>query len=581
MRFSKFFIHTLKEAPKDATLKSHEYLVRGGFIEQIGSGIYNFLPLGKRVLDKIKTIIKNNMDKAGANEVSLGFVTPANLWQNSGRYERYGKELLRFKDRKENDFVLGPTHEEVITELVKSKIKSYKQLPIHLYQINLKFRDEIRPRFGLMRGREFLMKDGYSFHSSQEDLKREFDLMEQTYSNIFSELGLDFRAVWADSGAIGGSGSKEFMVLANSGEDTICVCDKCSYAANLEAAKRAVKLPNAEAPQADFAKFKTPNITSIELLSEFFKIDSYWTLKAVAKKAIFDGGKTQIAFFFIRGCDTLNLTKALNCCEGANELVDLSKEELESLGLYAGFIGPYGLRNLSNSPYIYFDEELKDAKGLICGANEPDYHFVGVDLGTFSNLEFKDLIEVQEGDLCQECAKSGKEGKLYFTKGIEAGHIFQLGTKYSKALGATFLDELGKAQPFIMGCYGIGVSRLVATIIEQHHDEKGMIWSKNTAPFSIDLIVSNLKDATQMEFATMIYEKLLSLGIECIFDDRDERYGAKMADFELIGFPYALVVGKSLNEGFVELVARKDLQKEKLDISDFETLIQTICARIA
>ncbi|PZT48555.1 proline--tRNA ligase [Helicobacter valdiviensis] len=581
MRFSKFFIHTLKEAPKDATLKSHEYLVRGGFIEQIGSGIYNFLPLGKRVLDKIKTIIKNNMDKAGANEVSLGFVTPASLWQNSGRYERYGKELLRFKDRKENDFVLGPTHEEVITELVKSKIKSYKQLPIHLYQINLKFRDEIRPRFGLMRGREFLMKDGYSFHSSQEDLKREFDLMEQTYSNIFSELGLDFRAVWADSGAIGGSGSKEFMVLANSGEDTICVCDKCSYAANLEAAKRAVKLPNAEAPQADFAKFKTPNITSIELLSEFFKIDSYWTLKAVAKKAIFDGGKTQIAFFFIRGCDTLNLTKALNCCEGANELVDLSKEELESLGLYAGFIGPYGLRNLSNSPYIYFDEELKDAKGLICGANEPDYHFVGVDLGTFSNLEFKDLIEVQEGDLCQECAKSGKEGKLYFTKGIEAGHIFQLGTKYSKALGATFLDELGKAQPFIMGCYGIGVSRLVATIIEQHHDEKGMIWSKNTAPFSIDLIVSNLKDATQMEFATKIYEKLLSLGIECIFDDRDERYGAKMADFELIGFPYALVVGKSLNEGFVELVARKDLQKEKLDISDFETLIQTICARIA
>ena len=489
MRFSKLFLPTFKETPKDVVLKSHEYLVRGGFIQQIGSGIYNFLPLGKRVLDKVRQIVKEEMDNAGANEVALGFVTPSFLWQKSGRFERYGKELLRFKDRKDNDFVLGPTHEEVITELVKANIKSYKQLPIHLYQINLKFRDEIRPRFGLMRAREFIMKDGYSFHSSTEDLKREFDLMEATYSRIFTRLGLDFRAVFADSGAIGGNGSKEFMVLAKSGEDTICVCDSCQYGANLEAATRIKKLPNTEAPVASFAKFHTPKVQTIESLSEFFKVEPFWTLKAVVKKALFDGGKNALVYFFLRGSDSLNETKALNAIVGANELVEASEEDLKSAGLVQGFIGPFALRNLTSSPYIYFDKELENASNLICGANEVDYHFVGVDLSTFEGLEFKDLVEVKEGDFCPVC----KKGKLYFTKGIEAGHIFQLGTKYSSAMEATFLDEEGKAKPFIMGCYGIGISRLLSAIIEQHHDERGMIWTRASAPFCVHLIVSNIK----------------------------------------------------------------------------------------
>ena len=574
MRFSNFFIPTLKETPKDVVLKSHEYLLRGGFIQQIGSGIYNFLPLGKRVLDKISKIVKQEMDNAGANEVLLGCVTPASLWQASGRYERYGKELLRFKDRKENEFVFGPTHEETITELVKTYVKSYKQLPLHLYQIQTKFRDEIRPRFGLMRGREFIMKDGYSFHSSYEDLKREFDEMERTYSVIFSKLGLDFRAVEADSGAIGGSGSKEFMVLAESGEDTICVCDNCSYAANLEAANRLEKSTQTPPPQANFTKFHTPDVKTIESLAEFFKIDSFWTIKAVVKKAIFEGGKSEFAFFFLRGCDFLNETKALNAISGANEIVDVNEDEIKNIGLFPGFIGPYALRNITQSPYIYFDKELEGASNLICGANEKDYHFVGVDLNLFEGLEFKDLLEVQEGDICKKCQK----GHLYFTKGIEVGHIFQLGEKYSQAMGATFLDENGKSKPFIMGCYGIGISRLLAAIIEQHYDEKGMKWTKATAPFLLDIVISNVKDCEQVELATRIYHALSEQKIECLLDDRNERYGAKMADFELIGMPYALIVGKGIQEGKVELVCRANLEKTMFEVNDFEGFLESLCA---
>ena len=576
MRFSKFFIPTFKEAPKDVVLKSHEYLIRGGFVQQIGSGIYNFLPLGKKVLDKVRNIVKEEMDNAGANEVSLGFVTPASLWQKSGRYERYGKELLRFKDRKDNDFVLGPTHEEVVTELVSANVKSYKQLPLHLYQINVKFRDEIRPRFGLMRGREFIMKDGYSFHSDMQDLKREFDVMEKTYSKIFTRLGLDFRAVEADSGAIGGSGSKEFMVLAEAGEDTICVCKECDYGANLEAATRARKETDKEAPQADFAKFHTPNATTIESLCEFFKVSPFFTIKAVVKKALFDEGKSALAFFFLRGGDSLNETKALNAIKGANELVDASAKEIEEVGLFPGFIGPYALRNITQSPYIYFDEELKEGGNLICGANERDYHFVGVDLANFEGLEYKDLVEVKEGDICPKCQK----GALYFTKGIEVGHIFQLGDKYSKAMDATFLDENGKAKPFIMGCYGIGISRLLAAILEQHHDEKGMKWTKTTAPFALDIIVSNGKESEQMAFATKLYEALKECGVDCLLDDRDERYGAKMADFELIGMPYALIVGKGLAQGNIELIRRENLEKVKLEVADFNTLKEQILSEI-
>lgn len=558
MRFSRFFAPTLKEAPKDAVLKSHEYLIRGGFIQQVGSGIYNFLPLGKRVMDRIRHIIKEEMDNAGAQEVMLGFVTPADLWRESGRLEKYGKELLRFKDRKENEFVLGPTHEEMVVELAKGYVKSYKQLPLHLYQIHLKFRDERRPRFGLMRGREFVMKDGYSFHATEEDLGREFDLMEATYRRIFTRLGLDFRVVEADSGAIGGSGSKEFMVLADSGEDTIAVCDSCEYAANIEAATRKPKASQESAPVASLAKFKTPDVKSIEALAEFFKVDSYYTLKVVAKRALFDEGRSELAFFFLRGSDTLQETKACNAI-GANELVDVSEEELRRAGLEPGFIGPYALKNITDSECIIFDSELREASGLIAGANERDYHFVGVDLGTFEGLIYKDIVQVEEGDSCPCCG-----GRLHYRKGIEVGHIFKLGTRYAEPLGATFLNHEGKSQPFVMGCYGIGVSRLLAAVIEQNHDEKGCIWTRETTPFEVVIIVSNAKDSEQMSYAVGLYEALQKAGIAVILDDREERYGSKMADFELIGIERAIIVGKGLAQGQVELIERRGLGKEEV-----------------
>ncbi len=558
MRVTQLLIPTTKETPNDATLMSHIYLIRGGFIGGVGSGLYNFLPLGKRVLDKIRNVVKEELDRAGCQEVSLGFVTPASLWQESGRYEKYGKELLRFKDRKNNDFVLGPTHEEMMVNLVKQSVKSYKALPLNLYQINLKFRDEIRPRFGLMRGREFLMKDGYSFHSSEADMKREFALMEETYKKIFTRLGLEFRVVEADSGAIGGSGSKEFMVLAQSGEDTIAVCDECEYGANIEAAVRAPKKCGVAPPEADFAKFYTPETTTIEELSRFFKVDPFYLIKCVAKKALYDDGVSKVVLFALRGSEMLQEVKACNAVD-ANELVELSEEELAQSGLIAGFMGPIGL---PDSIKLVLDEILRDGNHLICGANEREYHQVGVDLSGFEGL-YKDIASVQEGDSCLHCG-----GALRYTKGIEVGHIFQLGTRYSEPLKAEYLDENGKAKPFVMGTYGIGVSRLLAAIIEQHHDEKGCIWTKESAPFALEIIVSNTKDEQQSALAEEIYTALRSKGVEVLLDDRSERFGFKMKDFELIGVPSALIIGKNIEEGKVELVKRDGLVSELLDLSN-------------
>ena len=431
MKFSNLFIPTTKETPSDATLPSHQYLVRAGFINQQGSGLYNYMPMGKIVLDKIRHIVKEELDKAGCNEVQLGFVTPLELWEQSGRADKMGLEMLRIKDRKNNDFVLSPTNEEAIVTLVKNRITSFKDLPVNLYQINTKFRDEARPRFGLMRGREFLMKDGYSFHDSVEDMQREFAHMETTYKKIFTRIGLDFRVVEADSGAIGGTGSKEFHVLADCGEDTIVVCDSCEYGANIE--------------------------------------------------TIFEN-ETEV-----------------------NSLNELSYEELQ---------------------------EKSVEKKCSCG------------------------------------------GKLSYKKGIEAGHIFQLGSTYSEALSAKFLDSNGKSQAFQMGTYGIGVSRIMAAIIEQNHDEKGCVWTKETTPFSLDIIVSNAKKEEELEAGMKIYDDLKSNGIEVIIDDRKkERFGFKMGDFELIGFSYALVIGKKLQEGMVELIDRKT--GEKTDIN-LENVLETI-----
>ncbi|MRI58514.1 MAG: proline--tRNA ligase [Epsilonproteobacteria bacterium] len=566
MRLSRAFVPTAKEAPKDAVLPSHIYLVRGGFISQVASGIYNFLPLGKRVLDKIRSIVKEELDKAGCQEVQLGFVTPCELWEESGRLAKYGKELLRFKDRKENCFVLGPTHEEMMVDLVRGRVSSYKQLPLNLYQINLKFRDEARPRFGLLRGREFVMKDGYSFHADEEDMRREYALMEETYKKIFNRLGLEFRAVEADVGAIGGSASKEFMVLARSGEDTIAVCSSCDYAANVEAAKRKLPKPPAEAPEfSAFEPFYTPGLTSIEELSDFFRVHPYYFVKAVAKKAKF-GDEERIVIFFLRGDDELQDIKAANAI-GADELLDAQEDELKEAGIVPGFIAPY-----EQECQIVLDEALKGAKGVICGGNKEDYHLIGADLSHFDEALFADIATIREHDLCPQCGAS-----IRLTKGIEVGHIFQLGTRYSAAMNATFLDKDGKAKPFVMGTYGIGVSRIMAAAIEQNHDDRGCIWPKQIAPYHVAIIISNIKDEAQRSFGEELYHKLLEAGVEVVLDDRADRFGPKIKDFELIGYPYGVIVGKGLEQGQVQIVDRKSLQKEEIAKEEaFERILELV-----
>lgn len=562
MQFSKFFVPTIKEVPKECVLKSHIYLLRAGYIHQIGSGIYNFLPLGKIMLDKIKNIIKKRMDEAGANEVAMGFLTPASLWEQSGRYEKYS-ELAIFRDRKDSEFVLGPTHEECAVEIAKSYIKSYKQLPLNLYQIHLKFRDELRPRFGLLRAREFVMKDAYSFHADSESLDKEFENMRETYVKIFSDLGLLFRIVEADSGAIGGSGSREFMVLAECGEDTLVVCENCEYASNIEAAKRARRSTDSIPPQATspYHKFATPGVKTIENLSEFFKVDTFYLIKAVVKRAIFKD-REQVAVFFMRGKDMLESTKALNALKALDsevlDVLEADSEFLQKHRLPQGSIGPIHLRAVVETPFIVFDEELREAEDLICGANEDGFHYVGVNLGEFKDLVYADLVAVQEGDKCALCG-----GNLCYKKGIEVGHIFKLGDKYSKPLGAHFLDSNGREKPFIMGCYGIGVTRLLSAILEQKADSKGCVWG-NLAPFKIDIIISNVKDSKQFEFAFGLYNALVNSGVSVIIDDRNERFGSKINDFELIGFEYALIIGKGLESGIVELVKRAGLDKREI-----------------
>jgi len=572
MKWSKFFAYTLKEAPKDAVVASHKYLVRGGYIKQVAAGIYDFAPLGKMVLDNIKNIIKEEMDKAGAQEVMLSFVTPYELWEETGRAKKYGDELLRIEDRKGQKFVLSPTNEESVVDLVRGTIKSYKQLPVNLYQINLKFRDEARPRFGLLRGREFIMKDAYSFHATREDLDREFNLMQQTYENIFKRLGLDFRVVEADSGAIGGSGSREFMVLADTGEDDIVVCSECKYAANIEVAKRKHEKKENPIKTEVVEEIYTPEKKTIEEVCEYIGVEPYFSVKAVAKKALFDNGNEEIVVFFVRGSDTLEETKAKNAV-GAIDLVDAEEDELQKAGLVPGFIGPFGLP--SNVKYV-IDDDLRMAEELVCGANKKDYHIKGaglLDANLLGNLTvYRDISAVKEGDKCPHCG-----APLKITKGIEVGHIFKLGTVYSEPMGAVFLDENGKAKPFIMGCYGIGVSRLIAAAIEQNHDDKGIIWTKEIAPFLVDIIIGDVKKEAQTTYAYDLYKKLNEAGIKTILDDRTERFGPKIADFELVGFPVCVIVGKKLKDGKVEIRNRKSAEKFEVEADRaFEKILEIV-----
>lgn len=561
MRWSRSFIFTLKEEPKDAVIASHRYLLRGGYIKQVGAGLYYFTPIGKRVLDKIRQIIKEEMDRAGAQEVLLPFVTPYELWEESGRSRKYGPELLRLKDRKEKEFVLSPTNEEAVVDLVRGVIKSYKQLPVNLYQISLKFRDEARPRFGLLRGREFIMKDAYSFHSDFEDLEREFNLMEETYRRIFTRMGLEFRVVQADSGAIGGSGSKEFMVLAETGEDLLAVCSSCDYAANIEVATRQYTPRENPVKTEEVEEVYTPGITKIEEVAKAVGVEPHFVIKAVAKKGIFEDGHTEIVIFFLRGDDELEETKGKNAV-GALELVDVTEEELEEAGLVPGFIGPFGLP--SNIRYI-LDDALRGGTELVAGANKKDYHIKGaglLDANLLGHLTiYRDIAVVKEGDRCPKCG-----APLQLTRGIEVGHIFKLGTLYSEKMGATFLDEKGKSKPFVMGCYGIGVTRLIGAAIEQNHDENGIIWTPQLAPYQVDLLIGDIKKREQVEVAEELYRQLRERGVEVLMDDRKERFGVKINDFELLGFPVGVIVGRGVQKGVVEIRNRRSGEKWEVPI---------------
>ena len=555
MRFTKLFLKTLKEEPKDAEVISHKLMVRAGMIKKLASGVYSYLPMGYRVLRKIENIVREELSKAGAQEVLMPVIQPAELWQESGRWNKMGQEMMRIKDRHDRDFVLGPTHEEVITDIVRREIKSYKELPVNLYQIQTKFRDEKRPRFGLMRGREFLMKDGYSFHTDEACLEEEYQNMRRAYSRIFSRCGLTFRAVEADSGAIGGDTTHEIMVLAESGEDDVIYCSHCDYAANIEKAESSINLENLNEEMSELVKVSTPNKQSIEEVAEFLNLPMDKTVKAMVFKV---DGNYVIAL--IRGDYEINDVKLKNILK-ASEIELASNEEIEKIGLLKGFIGGVGIKDIK----IVADLTVKNMKNYVTGANEADYHFINTNHEKDYEInDFADIRTVKVGEKCPRC----KDGELKIARGIEVGQVFKLGKKYSSAMNCVYLDENGKSCEMVMGCYGIGVSRTMAATIEQNYDENGIIWPMSIAPYHVDVIPANVKDNEQMKTADIIYQKLLEEGVEVVIDDRDERAGFKFKDADLIGFPIKIIAGKGVTNGKVEMVCRKTGEKEELNIDE-------------
>lgn len=546
MKMSKLFVQTLRDFPNDAEAISHKLLVRAGFIKKLANGLYTYMPLAQRVLTKISNIIRKEMNASGAQELLMPFVQPAEVWQKSGRWQVYGKELLRCKDRHDNEMCLAPTHEEVITTVVADTINSYKQLPINLYQIQTKFRDEIRPRFGLLRGREFIMKDAYSFHTSQADLEREYEVMAKTYTNIFNACGLETKAVQSDSGAIGGSVSHEYMVLTDTavGENDVFYCEHCNYSANSNHADSILNIEETDGGYKEEKLVDTPNVKTIEELSKFLNVEPNCILKAVA---VIADSKPVIAM--IRGDKEVEETKLLNAI-GAIEYRPMENSEIEEyLHSSAGFISYRGID--TSKVKVIFDKSAKGMKNFVLGANIPDKHYVGSNLP--DNIEFVDISLVKEGELCPVCKKP-----LKVTRGIEVGNIFQLGTKYSKPMNACYTDENGQLNPYIMGCYGIGVSRTMAAAVEKYHDDFGIIWPNAIAPYHVDVVPVNIDDDEQSKIAYEIYNKLNSLGIETLIDDRSDRAGVKFKDADLIGFPIRITVGKTISEGLVEFKTRKD-----------------------
>jgi prolyl-tRNA synthetase len=545
MRTSQFPLNTVKETPADAEIISHQLMIRAGLIRKLAAGLYTWLPLGLRVLRKVENVVREEMDRAGGLEVSMPVVQPAELWQDSGRWEFFGPELCRFRDRHHRDFCLGPTHEEIITDLVRNEIKSYKQVPVNYYQIQTKFRDEIRPRFGVMRAREFLMKDAYSFHMTQDSLNETYEAMYGAYSRIFERLGLEFRAVLADTGAIGGSLSHEFHVLADSGEDAIAFSDQSDYAANVEMAEAVMLKASAEALE-ELATVATPGQHSIEEVSAFLKVDPQRILKTLLVKGI-DGG---VVALLLRGDHELNPVKATKLPGVAYPLEFASDGEVrEAAGCAPGSVGPKGL----TIPVIA-DRSAAELVNFVCGANVDGQHMTGVNWDRdLPRPEIADLRLVVEGD-----ASPDGQGVLRIARGIEVGHIFQLGTKYSEAMQATVLNEEGKNQVLIMGCYGIGVSRVVAAAIEQNHDERGIIWSAALAPFQVALTPINMQTSDKLKAtAEHLYQTMQAAGLDVLFDDRKARPGVMFADMELIGIPHRIVISdRLLDSGRAEYKAR-------------------------
>ncbi len=563
MRFSKAFFPTLKEAPAEAEVVSHRLMIRAGMIRRLAAGVYTLLPLGVRAQRKVEQICREELDRAGAQEVFLPTLNPAELWQKTGRWDVYGKELIRLKDRHGRDFCLGPTHEEVITNLVSREVRSYRDLPQNLYQIQTKFRDEIRPRFGIMRGREFTMKDGYSFDRDEKGAEESYGLMVEAYKRIFRRCGLTLGVAAADSGAIGGSFSHEFMVMADSGEEAISVCEKCGYSANVEKTPVEVTLPDNRGGELE--KVHTPDAHTVDEVATFLDFPPEQVTKTLLYMV-----DDEPAALMIPGHRELNESKAKNAL-GAATLFLADAAVVERITKAAvGFAGPVGLEGVR----IIADNSLKGRGGLVLGANETDHHYTGGEEGRdFRADVFADLIVAGEGDSCPECGEP-----MNIRRGIEVGHVFKLGCKYSEALDANFLDENGETKPFVMGCYGIGIGRTVAAAIEQNHDEDGIIWPTPIAPYHVDIILANMKDTVCREVAEKLYAALGGLGVEAVLDDRDERAGVKFKDADLIGFPYQVIVGpKGIKEGRLEVKSRKTGERDFLPL---EGATEAVASRI-
>ncbi|MCL5292256.1 MAG: proline--tRNA ligase [Actinobacteria bacterium] len=556
MRFSKLFIPTLKEEPAEAEIISHKLLFRAGMVRKVASGVYSFLPLGFKVLKKIERIIREEMDAIGAQEILMPALQPSEIWVESGRWSEYGPEMWRVKDRNDRDFCLGPTHEELVTSLVMGEVRSYRQLPQTFYQIQMKFRDEIRPRFGLMRAREFLMKDAYSFNADLEDLERSYTDMDRAYTRIFQRCGFNFRSVEAASGLIGGKVSREFMILAESGEDTVFYCDSCDYAASADVATTRLIEPPKEAARPTI-KVSTPGKKSVTEVSAFLGVPQEKLVKTLVYRF-----EDSIAAVLMRGGREVNESK-LSAILGTTRFHLLGEGEFREVDLVPGYVGPVGLRE---GVRLIADDEVALLTNFVVGANEEDAHLKDVNIGVdFQVEEWGDLKLAEEGEPCPQCAG----GKLLSAKSIEAGHIFQLGTRYSEAMGASFVAENGERKPYIMGCYGIGVSRMVAAAIEQYHDDAGILWPVSIAPFEIEIVPLKWDDGAIRKTAEELYEGLLAKGIEALLDDRSESPGKKFADADLIGIPVQIIIGpRSIVSGNAEIKVRSTAERSEAPIAD-------------